>query len=489
MPPVAPILVAWSAVHFFVGLYALVLYLRLRPGPEYLGFAVAALGMVFYTAGAAWLLSATDLSTAVHAQRLQMLGMTIGLPGFVYLLLGLAGHPSTVVGFLGVAWGALGLLANLAGLFHDPAAPGHGPWAQPEASLLPAGLIFSYGAITITLSAFVQVVRSRGLRNHDLRLIVLLTVPAAGAWAYESVVHTMGLTAPLVLVHVGLLSSIGVSYVLLSRFVRLDDELRERTRELRRSYEELQLVQEELVRKEQLAAVGELSAVIANEVRSPLEALRSAVDDLDRDEVSATEQEHLLETLDEETDRLNRLVRDLLAYARPVEPQVELASLEELIRKAMPPDDRIPPAVQIDLDVGEAPEVVPCDPDLLGRALGHVIENSLQAMAAGGSLTIRGTHSLDHGVPMMSLSIHDTGEGMDQLVQEKARDPFFTTRSSGTGLGLAIVERVVQAHGGMVQLHSSYGHGTTVTLHLPLDRRSSTPPSPDDRLPADLFRR
>lgn len=489
MLPLASILIAWSAVHFFVGLYSLVLYLRLRPGPEYLAFTVAELGMVFYTAGAAWLLSASDMSTAVHAQRFQMVGIAVGLPGFVHLLFGLTGRAAGAVGFLSVAWGALGLLANLAGLFHDAAAPGQGPWTQPEAPLLPAGLLFSYGSMAITAMTFVQVVRSWRRRSHDLQVIVLLAIPAAGAWAYESIVRTMGLAAPHVLVHLGLLGAIGISYVLLSRFVRLDDELRERTRELKGSYEELQLVQEELVRKEQLAAVGELSAVIANEVRSPLEVLRQAVDDLARDDVPATEHEHLLETLDEETDRLNRLVRDLLAYARPMEPQVAPTSLEELVRKAIPPAERLPPSVHIDVDVHEGPEVIHCDPDLLGRAFAHVVENALQAMARGGSLTVRAAHAFHHGIPMMSLSIHDTGEGMDQLVQEKARDPFFTTRSSGTGLGLAIVERVVQAHGGLVQLHSSYGHGTTVTLLLPLESRSSAPPSPDDRLPADLLRR
>src|SRR5690606_11573366 len=123
--------------------------------------------------------------------------------------------------------------------------------------------------------------------------------------------------------------------ILLRRFVRTADELGRRTEELRRSYSNLRLTQEELVRKEQLAAVGELSAVIAHEVRNPLAIIKNAVSSLRRPTLRPSDRGVLLGILDEEVDRLNRLVRDLLAYARPVEPRGQPVDLERIVEETV----------------------------------------------------------------------------------------------------------------------------------------------------------
>ncbi|MFW6067585.1 MAG: two-component system sensor histidine kinase NtrB [Myxococcota bacterium] len=479
----AAVLFAWMAVHLFMCIYSLILHLRLRSGVAYGGFSLASLGMATYAAGAALLQMAPDLAASAHAQRLQFAGVAIGMPGFAALLYGLLEVRKAVLVPVTFAWATLGLLTNLAGLFFDPAQPISRTWDQPAAALLPAGVAFAFGSQLLTVTIVVDAARRRGPGSRDVRLILGLTVPSMLAWMYDSVVRAFALDAPTVLGHVVLLSSIGVSYVLLGRFSRLDDELRARTRDLRRSYEELQLVQEELVRKEQLAAVGELSAVIANELRIPLDMLRHAVEALSKGDVPKAEEEHLLATLDQETDRLNRLVRDLLTYARPVEPQMEPVPVDDLVRKALRAAEHPSRSggIRVDVDLEGGPDVIQADADLLPRALSHIIENALQAMPDGGTLTIRSRSARIEGGPALSLSFHDTGEGMDQIVREKARDPFFTTRPSGTGLGLAIVERVAQAHGGTVELQSSYGEGTTATIVLPTERRSSLLPSAPDR--------
>ncbi|MFW5921360.1 MAG: ATP-binding protein, partial [Polyangiales bacterium] len=118
------------------------------------------------------------------------------------------------------------------------------------------------------------------------------------------------------------------------------------------------------------------------------------------------------------------------------------------------------------------------DPDLVERAFANLAENAFEAMPNGGALTVRARDARIEGLPALELSVEDTGEGMDTLVRQRARDPFFTTRQSGTGLGLAIVERVVRAHGGQVQLGENDEGGTTVTLLIPRDRRSTLPPGP-----------
>jgi signal transduction histidine kinase len=189
----------------------------------------------------------------------------------------------------------------------------------------------------------------------------------------------------------------------------------------------------------------------------------------------------LLKILDEEADRLNRLVGDLLAYARPVTPQRQSVHVEDLVRGAVElaraaqqRDDQV--GIEVKLDESHT---IQGDIDLLRQALVNVAENAIQAMPDGGTLTVRTYGTTLESQPAVAIAVRDTGEGMDTLVRSKATDPFFTTRPTGTGLGLAIVHRLVHSHGGKVQIESSYGTGTTVTLILPEQapaRSTLTPP-------------
>ncbi|HJL29174.1 MAG TPA: ATP-binding protein, partial [Polyangiaceae bacterium LLY-WYZ-15_(1-7)] len=284
---------------------------------------------------------------------------------------------------------------------------------------------------------------------------------------------------PMLLEHTAVGFAFAMSYVLLHRFARASTELERKKAELDRMYEELRQTQEKLVRKEQLAAVGELSAVIAHEVRNPLAVIKNAVSGLRRGNLAPDDRATLLDILDEETGRLNRLMHDLLAYARPVVPKGRELSVDELVRRAVERAASGVPhadAVEVVYDLA-GPPTVHGDPELLRHALVNVVENALQAMPAGGTLTVRSSDAtLEERVPdvdplpAVALSFADTGEGMDTLVRAKARDPFFTTRSTGTGLGLAIVERVVRNHGGEVDIESLHGVGTTITFVLPRRR-------------------
>ncbi|MDB4989508.1 MAG: Flagellar sensor histidine kinase FleS, partial [Myxococcaceae bacterium] len=270
--------------------------------------------------------------------------------------------------------------------------------------------------------------------------------------------------------HGYMLFALSVSYVLIERFVRTANALTSRTLELRRSYNELRDAQEQLLRREQLATMGELSAVIAHEVRNPLAIIKNAVSGLHRPTLRESDRQVLLKILDEEADRLNRLVGDLLAYARPVTPQRQVVHIEDLVRGAV----ELARAAQqrehqltFDIALTDS-HTIEGDPDLLRQALVNVAENAIQAMPDGGTLTVRTEDAKLDSAQAVAIAIRDTGEGMDTLVRSKATDPFFTTRPTGTGLGLAIVHRLVHSHGGKVQIESTYGSGTTVTIILPL---------------------
>ncbi|MGE0785337.1 MAG: nitrogen regulation protein NR(II) [Sandaracinaceae bacterium] len=274
------------------------------------------------------------------------------------------------------------------------------------------------------------------------------------------------------------LALIGFAYLAVGRVTQLDEELERQGEALARAHAELSSAQREIVRNEQLAAVGELSAVIAHEVRNPLAIIKNAVSGLGRPSLDAEDEQTLLAILDEEADRLDRLVDDLLAYARPISVDREPVDLRALVARAVELAAGGNPAssrVEVELGLDSPVEPVLADEALLRHALINIVDNALQAMPHGGTLSVVVREATFDERPAVAVELRDTGEGMDTLVRTRARDPFFTTRARGTGLGLAIVERVASAHGGRVELESRHGKGTTVTLLLP--RASSTPGS------------
>ena len=228
-----------------------------------------------------------------------------------------------------------------------------------------------------------------------------------------------------------------------------------------------------------LPQIRRLAASGAHAIRGWLVRLENAISGLRREALDPSDRNVLLGILDEETDRLNRLVGDLLSYAKPSTPDRKTLQLADIIARAMDLARRGHPKsddVQLDVQLDGGPLDVIADPDMLRQAFANVLENALQAMPTGGTITVRSGHASLEDQSAVAISFVDTGEGMDTLVRAKARDPFFTTRPSGTGLGLAIVDRLVRAHGGTMDIESRAGIGTTITLVIPepIDRAAAT---------------
>ncbi|QRK11574.1 MASE1 domain-containing protein [Archangium violaceum] len=246
-------------------------------------------------------------------------------------------------------------------------------------------------------------------------------------------------------------------------------------RELRQSLEELATAQQELVRRERMAALGELSASIAHEVRNPLGVIANSVAALTRMAVPERDGTawELLGVMGEEVARLDHLVNGLLDFARPLEPRLFTQSLGSVVEGALEASLRAEPdarrSVQVTRALDQELPEAPLDAQLLHLALSNLFTNALQAMPHGGSLRVELGRDEPRGVtPQARLSITDTGSGIVPEVMARMFEPFYTTKAAGTGLGLAIVRRIVEAHHGHVEVHSTPGQGTTFTVLLPL---------------------
>lgn len=266
--------------------------------------------------------------------------------------------------------------------------------------------------------------------------------------------------------HAGVLTVVASTLALADRQVRVASDLSEKSRHLEEAHAALAQAQTRRGRQEPLAALGELSAVVAHEVRNPLAIVKNAVSSLRR-QLEPEDRETLLQIIGEEAGRLSRLVRDLLAFARPraaAETAIEVSTLvHRAVRDATRGEAALIRRVRVEITGTTA---LVGDPELLRLALANVVENALHATEGGGTVEIR-SRDVPGGARAVELAVRDDGHGMPGSVAEKARDPFFTTRPTGTGLGLAIVERVMKSHGGQLSIESEVGRGSTVALRLP----------------------
>jgi signal transduction histidine kinase len=225
-----------------------------------------------------------------------------------------------------------------------------------------------------------------------------------------------------------------------------------------------------LERSEQLAAIGELAASIAHEVRNPLAGMKGALEILRKD-LSKPANREIVDELMTQIVRLENLVRDLLTYARPhpVNPQVfdlhEL--LDRLLRGCKETADAS--GITVHRIYGPGSGRLRADPQQLEQVFLNLIQNALQAMEQEG-----GTLTLTTGVAggEMVVEFRDTGGGMPEGVLSRVFQPFYTTRHRGSGLGLPIVRKIVEAHDGSIEVTSAPGQGCAATVRLPLQEET-----------------
>jgi two-component system sensor histidine kinase HydH len=219
-------------------------------------------------------------------------------------------------------------------------------------------------------------------------------------------------------------------------------------------------------RSERLAALGQLSAGLAHELRNPLGTIRVSAEMLMKNvpEESDTARE-LAGFISSEVDRTNSLVTRFLEFARPLELRPQTAELAEVIDCAIAQIERATPRRDVSIYRNYSPDVRPFafDAELLERVFHNLLLNAAQATAAGGEVTVK-TRPVDGSV---EISVIDRGTGIQPEQLENIFNPFFTTKKDGVGLGLAIVSKIVDLHGGKISVESQPGKGSIFRIFLP----------------------
>jgi PAS domain S-box-containing protein len=228
--------------------------------------------------------------------------------------------------------------------------------------------------------------------------------------------------------------------------------------------------QEEQLREQAaLTRLGEMAAVVAHEVKNPIAGIRGALQVIESRMPAEQRDRTIIAEIIARLDALNGIVQDLLLYARPRAPKREMVDIRSLIESTTDLLRRDPLLALVTLNVTGRPNPLLADPEQLRIVFQNLLMNAAQAMGGAGAIDV---HLAMDGQGCR-VSIRDHGPGMPDEVREKAFDAFFTTKHRGTGLGLPIARRVVEAHGGQIDISPAPGGGTTVSIHLPASAQAA----------------
>jgi PAS domain S-box-containing protein len=228
---------------------------------------------------------------------------------------------------------------------------------------------------------------------------------------------------------------------------------------------ELRTLQSQIIRNEKFNALGELSSGIAHEIRNPLAIIKAIGQTMQKECINNPEVVKELAIIDEEIERANKVVKELLEFGKPPKKEFMICSVNEILEDVLTISKKylILHSVEVKHIKNETP-LIWADKAQLKQAFINVIFNGTQAMSQGGTLTIT---TSDQNGQYCKIEISDTGEGIDEENLERVFNPFFTTKEHGTGLGLSIVQRIIEEHSGIITITSKKGTGTQIQILLP----------------------
>lgn len=492
MSLLATVTLTWAVIYGYVASYSFTLH-GYRPGERELRpFALATLGMMIYAVGSTVLADAGTTAGANVAFQISMVGGALATAGFFHFAHALANRPIGRAVAAGYALACVSVILNLSGLMFDmtiPATPhpmlvqGRHTFLLPEPTL---AYVMIAGVSLVAIVGGAWIMRTRiPTTDSSERLWLSGTgaVLAVGA-LHDALINFFPIRSVYLLEHCYLLFALAMTHHLLGRVARTDAELGRRTQQLKDSLVDLQRTEAELAHKEQLAAVGELSAIIAQEVRNPIALIGNALTRLHQPLAADSDRHTMLDVVDQESDRLNHLVGDLLSYAKPLHAQIARTPISHVIERAL---STIPTTVRehtvVETHIAAEPSALECDPELLHQALRNLIDNALAPLVGARTVTIETSACEHRGAAALRVSI--TSKRNTVPTDQADTIHSGSVRPTGTGLGLAIVDRVVRAHQGHVEMRSVTAGASTIILTLPL-RTEGTEPVTTSLLPGPL---
>jgi signal transduction histidine kinase len=260
-----------------------------------------------------------------------------------------------------------------------------------------------------------------------------------------------------------------VTGVLADRGRRHRMELEASSEKLAKANRDLQDSFEQVKRADRLSAIGQLSASLAHEIRNPLASIDGAANLIESPQTSDEMRRGSLAIIHKEIQRLNRLLTNLLDFARPRKPEFQTMEPGRLFDAIinLTGHSAKQKGISISKDVPSPAPAFECDPEQMKQVILNLTINAVQAMNGPGEVVL----SAQHNGASVVLSVRDQGPGIPEENLDKIFDPFFTTKEAGTGLGLSVVYQIVTQHGGAVAARKNTDSGMTFSLSLPLQQR------------------
>lgn len=301
-----------------------------------------------------------------------------------------------------------------------------------------------------------------------------LTAVAAAVAYYPHILHTWGHNVPYAAsqyVELVIFPCAGVLVGILADWQRkLTRQYRETASSLEAANRELRDSQEQLRRADRLSALGEIAAGLAHEIRNPLAGIKGAIEIVGARVRTGTPEAEFTGVATKELQRLDGLVSEFLAYARPRDPEFRDASLSDVVGQVVtllsPEAERA--AVTVRLTRGCDVTVVRMDPEQMQQVVFNLLLNGIQASPRGSAVDV----GVICDAGWVAVTVTDRGPGVAAEDRERLFDPFFTTKTNGTGLGLAVSQRIVSTHRGRIGLEDAPGGGCRAFVLLPVRQAS-----------------
>jgi signal transduction histidine kinase len=305
---------------------------------------------------------------------------------------------------------------------------------------------------------------------HSLVVIPLLVKEKAlGAIAADSVESNKSITKEALESMMAFAQQAGLAIHNAFMYQELKTFSRQMEEKIQKTTADLSKTEAQLIRSEKLAALGQLAAGIAHEIRNPLTSINILIHSLTENLSSGNSQKEDLKVIEEEIHRINEIVDQFLRFAKPAPPLLKKADVisifEETLQLLRPQIEK--QGIVIQKEFQPLPPIL-MDREQMKQVILNLLLNAVQAMLKGGHLSVKG--HIPKGDRWIKLSIQDSGVGISGEDINKLFDPFFSTKEGGMGLGLSIAHRIIDQHHGKIEVESTPGEGTLFTVWLPIHK-------------------